>query len=134
MVRLQQQTIMPFIIMQQVHMPPAKAEHRFCTIVQAMGSSHTQVIFMPPLHFSILKVQRGTIIQFMDGGIAGMVPGAAIPIAGAGMPGIPIPIRSIIGVLWAILKLLFSKLPLFSRSLPPRKMTLPDALVYKKTA
>jgi hypothetical protein len=97
MVRLQQQTIMPFIIMQQVHMPPARAEHRFCTMVQAMGSSHTQVIFMPPLHFSILKVQRGTIIQFMDDGIVGMVAPEDIPIP---EPGIPIPIRSI--VLWAI--------------------------------
>jgi len=104
MVRLQQQTIMPFIIMQQVHMPPARAEHRFCTMVQAMGSSHTQVIFMPPLHFSILNVQRGTIIQFMEGGIAGRVAGAGSPIPAAGIPGIPIPIRSIIGVLWAILE------------------------------
>jgi len=48
MVKLQQQHIMPFIIMQQLHMPPASMVHKFCTIVQAILSSQTQVIFMPP--------------------------------------------------------------------------------------
>jgi len=82
-VMLQQQTIMPFIIMQQLHMPPAIMVQRFCIIVAFILSSHVHVIFMPPLHFSIFIVQRGTIIHC--GGI-GMVdvppiaPGAIDPI------------------------------------------------------
>ncbi len=63
-VRLQQQTIMPFIIMQQEHMPPASIVHKFCIMLHAILSVQVQVIFMPPWHFSILIVQRGTIIQF----------------------------------------------------------------------
>ena len=66
-VMLQQQTIMPFIIMQQLHMPPWSIEQRFCTMLQAILSSHEQVIFMPPVIFSILKVQRGTISQLALG-------------------------------------------------------------------
>ena len=62
-VMLQQQTIMPFIIMQQLHMPPAIMVQRFCIIVAVILSSHLHVIFMPPLHFSIFIVQRGTIIH-----------------------------------------------------------------------
>jgi hypothetical protein len=92
MVRLQQQHIMPFIIMQQLHMPPASIVHRFCTMLHAILSSHEQVIFMPPWHFSILNVHFGTISQFGTVGMA--VPGVAIP--GMPIPGIPIPVRSII--------------------------------------
>jgi hypothetical protein len=92
-VMLQQQTIMPFIIMQQLHMPPAIMVQRFCIIVADILSSHLQVIFMPPLHFSIVIVQRGTIIHC--GGI-GMV--AVPPIAPGAM--VPMPVimllRSII--------------------------------------
>jgi hypothetical protein len=93
MVRLQQQTTEPFMTMQQLHMLPAMAEQSCCIMLAAMGSSQTQLIFMPPVHFSILNVQRGTIIQLADAGMAGM--------AGAGMPwllipGRGIPIRSII--------------------------------------
>ncbi len=62
-VMLQQQTIMPFIIMQQLHIPPAIMVQRFCSIVAVILSSHLHVIFMPPLHFSIVIVQRGTIIH-----------------------------------------------------------------------
>jgi hypothetical protein len=91
MVRLQQEHIMPFIIMQQLHMPPASMVHRFWTMLQAILSSHEQVIFMPPWHFSTLNVQRGTISQF---GTIGMPAPGAIP--GMLMPGIPIPVRSII--------------------------------------
>lgn len=40
-------------------------------MAQAVASSQTQVIFMPPAHFSILKVQRGIIIMFV--GIIGPV-------------------------------------------------------------
>jgi hypothetical protein len=91
MVRLQQLTIMPFIMQQQLHMLPASMVHRFCIMLQAMVSSHMQVIFMPPAHFSNLKVQRGTIIMFMPVGMP-MVPIPAVP-----MPAVPgIFIRSII--------------------------------------
>ena len=53
-VRLQQHTIMPFIMTQQEHMPPCSMVHRFCIMLRAIWSSHTQVIFMPPWHFSNL--------------------------------------------------------------------------------
>jgi hypothetical protein len=96
MVILQQQTIMPFIIMQTVHMPPWSMLHRFCTMLAPILSSHEQVIFMPPLIFSILKVQRGTIIQLVLGIMPGApMPGAAAPIPPI-IPGMPIPVRSII--------------------------------------
>jgi hypothetical protein len=97
-VRLQQQTIMPFIIMQQLHMPPCSIEHRFWTMPHATLSSHEQVIFMPPWHFSILKVQRGTISQ-LELGIMPVAPIPGMPVAGIPIPGIPIPVRSIIIVL-----------------------------------
>ena len=92
-VMLQQQTIMPFIIMQQLHMPPAIMVQRFCIIVADIVSSHLQVIFMPPLHFSIVIVQRGTIIHC---GVVGMV--AVPPIAPGAMGPMPVimPLRSII--------------------------------------
>jgi hypothetical protein len=95
MVRLQQQTIMPFIMQQSEHMPPWSIMHRFCIMLQAIGSSQEQVIFMPPLHFSIFMVQRGTMSML------GII-GAAVPPIGEdvmpGMPmlGIPMPVRSII--------------------------------------
>jgi len=95
MVRLQQQTIMPFIMQQHVHMPPVNIVQRFCSMLVAILSSHEQVIFMPPVHFSILNVHRGTIIQFIPASMVGApIPGIAIP--GVAMPGIPIPDRSII--------------------------------------
>jgi hypothetical protein len=93
----QQQTIMPFIMQQQQQGPAASMEHRLCSVVQAMSSSQLQVIFMPPLIFCILKVQRGTIIQF-DGIAEGIpMPGAPIPIP-MPIPVIPIAARSIIMV------------------------------------
>jgi hypothetical protein len=109
MVRLQQHTTEPFMTMQQLHMLPVMAEQSCCIMLAAIGSSHMQVIFMPPVHFSILNVQRGTIIQFMD---SGMEPG----MVGVGMPwplipGIGIPIRSIICTLLTMLKLLFARFP-----------------------
>ena len=61
MVRLQQQTIMPFIMQQQEHMPPWSIMHRFCIMLQAIGSSQAQVIFIPPCTFSIFIVHRGTM-------------------------------------------------------------------------
>jgi hypothetical protein len=83
-VRLQQQTIMPFIITQQEHMPPASMVQRFCIMLHAIGSSQVQVIFMPPVHFSILIVARGTIIQFV---VCGIAPAAiGVPMPDAAMP------------------------------------------------
>jgi hypothetical protein len=96
MVRLQQQTIMPFIMQQQLHIPPANMVHRFCTMLQAILSSHEQVIFIPPVQLSIFKVQRGTIIQLATAGMPVGVAMAGAPILGTPMPCIPIPVRSII--------------------------------------
>jgi branched-subunit amino acid permease len=46
-------------------------------MLQAILSSQTQVIFIPPVHFSIFIVQRGIIMPVMAGFIAGML--APIP-------------------------------------------------------
>jgi hypothetical protein len=91
MVRLQVQTAMPFIIMQQLTMPPAIMLQRFCIMVQAALSSQVQVIFMPPLHFSIFIVQRGIMSHCAPVGIA---IGAAMP--PEAIPGMLMPVRSII--------------------------------------
>jgi hypothetical protein len=96
MVRLHEQTIIPFIIMLQLHMPPASILQRFCIMLQAILSSQEHMIFIPPLHFSILTVQRGTMSQFMTCGIAVGVPVIGAPIPGILMPCIAIPARSII--------------------------------------
>jgi len=66
-------------------------------MLQAIGSSHEQVIFIPPVHFSIFMVQRGTMSMF------GIIGAAVPPIGDDAMPGIPmldmpIPVRSIIMV------------------------------------
>jgi hypothetical protein len=79
MVMLQQHTTMPFIIMQHEHMPPAIIVHRFCIMLRAIGSSQTQVTFMPPWHFSNLNVQRGTIIQLAVAGIVAVAPIPGVP-------------------------------------------------------
>lgn len=63
-VRLQQHTVMPFIMQHTLHMPPAIMVQRFCIMAQAVGSSQVQVIFIPPAHFSTFMVQRGTITMF----------------------------------------------------------------------
>jgi hypothetical protein len=94
MVKLQQQTIMPFMRQQQLHMPPASIVHRFCTMLQAILSSHEQVILHPPWHFSTFTVPRGTTIQFVPVGTpVGVVTGEA-PRPGTPIPGTPIPVRS----------------------------------------
>jgi hypothetical protein len=61
-------------------------------MLHAILSSQLHMIFMPPVHFSILIVQRGTII--MLGAMAG-VPMAGVFIAGIPMFAIP-EFRSII--------------------------------------
>ena len=82
------QTAMPFIIMQQLTMPPAIMVQRFCIMVQAALSSQVQVIFMPPVHFSIFMVQRGIMSHCAPVGmLIGMVP--VEPIAGMFMPSVP---------------------------------------------
>jgi hypothetical protein len=91
MVRLQLWTTMPFIRQQQLTMPPAIMVQRFCIMEQATGSSQEQVIFIPPVTFSIFMVQRGTIMKL---GIAGAADGAPVP----GIPGIVMLVRSIIMV------------------------------------
>jgi len=92
-IRLQQQTIIPFIIRQQLHMPPAIMVQRFCIMLAVVLSSLVHMIFMPPVHFSIVMVQRGTIIIC---GVVGMV--AIPPIVPAIMGFMPVimPDRSII--------------------------------------
>jgi hypothetical protein len=90
-IRLQQQTIIPFIIMQQVHMPPAIMVQRFCIMVHDTLSSHVQVIFMPPSHFSILMVQRGIIMVPMPAGIMPVMPVIPlVPIMPPCMPVMPV--------------------------------------------
>jgi hypothetical protein len=61
MVMLQQHTVMPFIVMLQLIMPPCSIVQRFCIMLHAIGSSQWQMIRMPPWHFSNFIVQRGTI-------------------------------------------------------------------------
>ena len=53
-------------------MPPAIILHMFCSVAAAISSSHVQMIFMPPLHFSIFIVQRGTMAMPMLGIMPGM--------------------------------------------------------------
>ena len=98
-VKLQQQTIMPFHMQQQVHRPPESIVQRFCTMLHAALSSQQHVIFIPPLIFSILNVQRGTIMYVVGVGMAVGAPMVGVPIPGMPIPGIPIPVRSIIIVL-----------------------------------
>jgi hypothetical protein len=94
-IRLQQQTIMPFIMVQRLHMPPAIMVQRFWSMPADVASSLVQVIFIPPLHFSIFMVQRGTIIMFMPAGIGPVPPIIGVPIVGVPIAGMPIPARSI---------------------------------------
>jgi hypothetical protein len=97
MTRLQLQQTIPFIMQVHEHMPPASMVQRFCIMARATASSQTQVIFIPPAIFSTVILHRGTIIMF---GAMGAVPiPGMLVIPGIPMPGIPIPVRSIIIVL-----------------------------------
>jgi hypothetical protein len=95
--RLQQQTIIPFIMQQQEHIPPAIIVQRFCIIAADALSSQTQSIVIPPSHLAKVMVHFGTITMPMP---AGAVPVDPIMPAGdimpAPMPDIPIALRSII--------------------------------------
>jgi hypothetical protein len=92
-VRLQQHIIMPFIMQQQLHIVPASELHRFCSVVAAILSSQTHMIFMPPVTFSIFILQRGIMAMFM--GIMPLI-GMPMPMFGDIMPGIPIVVGFII--------------------------------------
>jgi hypothetical protein len=93
MVILNEQTVIPFMMQQQLQRPPAIMVQRFWSIAAETLSSQAQTIFMPPPHFSKVIVHRGTIIMFRPAGV-----GAGVPIMppGAVTPGMPIPARSII--------------------------------------
>jgi len=95
MVMLNEQTVIPFIMQQQLQRLPAIMVQRFCSIPADTLSSHAQTIFIPPLHFSNVIVQRGTIIIFVPAGAVAVVP--ITPVGPVMLtPGIPIPARSII--------------------------------------
>src|ERR1700733_11830870 len=98
MVRLLVQMAMPFIIIVQLTMPPAIMLQRFCIIVHAALSSQVQVIFMPPVHFSIFMVQREIISHCEP---VGMLSGIVIP--ACPIAGMLIPVRSIIMFVMAAL-------------------------------
>jgi hypothetical protein len=82
----------PFIVQQQLHMPPASILHKFCRVPQATSSSHLQWSFMPPWHFSTLRVQRGTTHQLAAGAAMGA---DWPPMLGLPIPGKPRLARSI---------------------------------------
>jgi hypothetical protein len=86
MAKLHWHISMPFIMQQQLHMPSAIMRQRFCTMAHAISSSQMQWIFMPPAHFSIFSVQRGTMHILPPAGMAEGIPapGIAAPL------GIPI--------------------------------------------
>jgi hypothetical protein len=90
---------MPFIMTQQLHIPPANMVHRFWTMLHASLSSQEQKSRNPPVHFSNRKVQRGTIIQLVPVGMPVGVPTGEEPMPGKPIPGTPIPVRSIITAL-----------------------------------
>ncbi len=65
MVMLQDMTIMPFIIIWQLVMPPPSMRQRFCIIAAAISSLAMHRIIIPFFIFSILNVHRGIIIMFI---------------------------------------------------------------------
>jgi hypothetical protein len=91
---LWQQTIIPFIMQQQLHRPPGIIVQRFWSIVAETLSSQAQTIFIPPAHFLKVIVQRGTIRTFMPVAVVAGAPMSPVGL-GMGMAGIPIPERSI---------------------------------------
>jgi hypothetical protein len=92
-IKLHVQQVMPFIMQVHEHMPPASIVQRFCIMARATASSHTQVIFIPPWHFSMVILQRGTIIMLGAIGVLVMPGIGELPMPGIPMP---IPVRSII--------------------------------------
>src|SRR5262245_4616182 len=82
MARLHWHRHMPFIVQQQLHIPSQSILQRFCSVAQATSSSQLHLIFIPPVHFSIFIVQRGTIMAPAVAGVghaAGLVVMSASP-------------------------------------------------------
>ncbi len=95
MVRLQEHTVIPFMTQQQLQSPPAIMVQRFWSIAAETLSSQAHTIFMPPVHFSNVIVQRGTIIMFVPAGAVAVVP--ITPVGPVMLtPAIPFPARSVI--------------------------------------
>ena len=98
MAMLHEHIIKPFIMQQHDIMPSHIILHMFCMVMQATSSSQVHMIFMPPAHFSIFMVQRGTMHMPMPVFGIDMVEGMP-PIIGAEAPIMPMPLiieRSII--------------------------------------
>ena len=85
MAMLHWQTIMPFIVQHMLIMPPAIILHIFCSVPAAVSSSHVQVTFMPPVHFSSFMVQRGIMAMLVP--MLGIMPG--MPVTWPIIDGIP---------------------------------------------
>jgi hypothetical protein len=126
-IRLQQQAIIPFIIMQHEHMPPASIVQRLCIIPMAILSSLVHIIFMPPSHFSIRTVHRGTIIMFI-GVVMPEGPAIVPPAIPGAVPVIPNGPRSII-IAGFIINSRSRSCNLMNRSSPP-DLTRPIILEY----
>lgn len=98
--RLKLQQVIPFIVQQQLNIPPAIIVHRFCSIAAETLSSHAQVTFMPPAQRAKVIVHRGIIIMFIPGAAVGELPiRPVVPVIGMlgiAIPGIAMPDRSII--------------------------------------
>jgi hypothetical protein len=90
-IMLQLHTTMPFIVQHMLHMPPVIMVQRFCIMVQDAGSSHEQVTFIPPAHFSTFMAHFGTITMF------GIMPD------GMGMPVVPAVGVAAIGFIIAVI-------------------------------
>jgi len=70
--KLHWQVCMPFIRQQQLHSPSHNMRHMFCSVAAIVSSSHVQQIFVPPVIFSNLISQRGTMHRFdAEGNVAG---------------------------------------------------------------
>jgi hypothetical protein len=95
-VRLHWHTVMPLSVQQQLHMPSASILQRFCNVAHETSSSQTHLIFIPPWHFSIFMVHRGTTHQLPAAGEEG----AGAPMLEA-LNGAPIEDRSRIALLIA---------------------------------
>jgi hypothetical protein len=68
--RLIWQQVIPPQVQVREHIPSQRALHRFCKVPQATSSSHEQLSFMPPLHFSAFIVHRGSTHGIMAGAAA----------------------------------------------------------------
>jgi hypothetical protein len=73
MAKLHWHMTIPFIMHEQLHIPPASMRQMFCKVPHDTSSSHMQCILMPPVHFSIFILHCGTIAMLpIPGAIAGI--------------------------------------------------------------